>query len=411
MWHVLVSSALFLVGAVFFVIDDGYRVGLLLLALLGIARLFTSRRMPLDPAFLKAMLAAMLFPLVSAVVVMGHEGWGARSAMFLSVLWVLPVVAAVMGIQPDARHWFLGMGCGAISACLFAIYQRFGLGMERAEGLMNAIKFGNYSLLMGVMSCCGYFWLRQTAGRWLSWVLLAGAVAGLLTSLLSGSRGGWIGLPFVGLGLWVSFSRELNSQVRRWLPMMAVSLVVVVITANLFGVGDRIRLAVSEVRNYDPHQSSSVGERLSMWDLSLKLAAKAPLQGGGDSSFVDALRKAKADGTYHFTGDFNHPHNDVLNSLVKHGLVSALCLLGAYLVPFLWFRRDIHAESLKVRALAVAGIMLPLMFFDFGLTQVTIGSKSGLVCYYGWLVCLMGLHWNARQPAAQPDPDALRARG
>lgn len=47
---------------------------------------------------------------------------------------------------------------GAICACIFAIYQKLGLGLPRPNGHTNAIQFGNLSMLLGVFCLAGLGW-------------------------------------------------------------------------------------------------------------------------------------------------------------------------------------------------------------------------------------------------------------
>ncbi|HSP32123.1 MAG TPA: ligase, partial [Halomonas sp.] len=48
----------------------------------------------------------------------------------------------------------------------------------------------------------------------------------------------------------------------------------------------------------------------------------------------------------------------------------------------------IHAANLEVRALAVAGVLLPVAYIDFGLTQTLMEHNSGVMVYAFWLVVL-----------------------
>ena len=47
---------------------------------------------------------------------------------------------------------------GAIGACIFAIYQKFGLGLARPHGYTHPIQFGNLSMLLGVFCLAGLGW-------------------------------------------------------------------------------------------------------------------------------------------------------------------------------------------------------------------------------------------------------------
>src|SRR5699024_2829187 len=105
---------------------------------------------------------------------------------------------------PPRLTWlWLGLGIGAIAACIWSGYQKFFLDIQRAGGYTNAIQYGNLAMLMGVWCVAGLGWAHtQTHCRRWQLLLVVGALCGVLASLLSGSRGGWIGLPVV---LWVLY--------------------------------------------------------------------------------------------------------------------------------------------------------------------------------------------------------------
>jgi O-antigen ligase len=56
------------------------------------------------------------------------------------------------------------------------------------------------------------------------------------------------------------------------------------------------------------------------------------------------------------------------------------------------FARHFSEPDLTKRSIAVAGVLLPVTYIDFGLTQVFLSHNSGVMMYAFWLAVLWGVH-------------------
>ena len=73
------------------------------------------------------------------------------------------------------------------------------------------------------------------------------------------------------------------------------------------------------------------------------------------------------------------------------GLGPALAvLLMLYMIPMRMFAPSLSHPDLPTRSLAVAGTLLPVAFFDFGLSQTFLAHNSGATFYAFWLAVLWG---------------------
>jgi len=57
--------------------------------------------------------------------------------------------------------------CGAVGTGIIAIYERVFIGLERADNGINAIPFGNLSLLMGVLSLVAGIYYFQNSDNFI----------------------------------------------------------------------------------------------------------------------------------------------------------------------------------------------------------------------------------------------------
>lgn len=87
---------------------------------------------------------------------------------------------------------------------------------------------------------------------------------------------------------------------------------------------------------------------------------------------------------------YDHAHNEFLDTLAKRGLLGLAMLLALYLLPMKLFVRQLHARDMELRSLAAAGVILPVAYIDFGLTQVFLSHNSGVMIYGFWLAVLWG---------------------
>ncbi len=387
--------ALFMVGAPSLVLASGYNWGPTLLGLLGLGLWLTRRAQPL-PAEARTLLAAFLVFGVGQSLLAAWHGQAARHvAGWLHFLSAVPMLVAVLTFRPPAGLWFMGAALGGLLSGAWAGWQKWVLGLDRALGHTYVIQFGDIGLLLGLMAVLGLLYFHDAPRhRGRSLLLLAGAAGGLLTSLLSGSRGGWIGLPLVAWLLWRTFRPVLAPELRRRVLLLTLLLVSAVVLVPQTGVQSRIGQAYDELHRLAQGDNSggSVVPRLYMWRMALQLTPERPLLGWGQDGFEAERERQQQAGETKLRLKTSHVHNEMLDTLVKHGLVGSLLLLLLYAVPIGVFARGMNAEDHALRALAVAGLLVPLLFIDFGLSQTMFGRNSGRVVYFAWIPILHALY-------------------
>ncbi|MCE8015069.1 O-antigen ligase family protein [Halomonas sp. MCCC 1A17488] len=317
--------------------------------------------------------------------------------------FALAMVALVAFARVRVRATWLwaGLALGSLAASAWALWQRVVEGTTRANGHepLHAILFGNLGLLMGLLCLAGLSWSFARRERWpWSLLLIVGGLAGLLTSALSGSRGGWIGLP---LAIWVLYrghGRRLSLGWRVTLVAALMALLGSLYAMPQTGVATRVDNAVNSLRQYvaGDDEMTSVSARLEMWRGSSQLILERPLLGWGGSGYQAAMRERGAEGEQDpALGRFWHAHNDILDAWVKRGVPGLLALLALYFTPLWLFARGVGAGSGEQRALAVAGTLVPVAFIDFGLTYSFLTYPVGGLVYALLITILWGLYRQA----------------
>lgn len=328
-----------------------------------------------------------------------------RLALTLPALWYL-------ARHPPAHIWlWLGASTGALIACAEAVYQFFFLGMERAQGAMFSIHFGDLVLMLGLMNLCAWH-LPVARHRWLfrAWLLM-GCMAGVLASILSGTRGAWLGLGVIlaAYTAYLLFGRRFKPLAV--LTATSACLLAITLSMPALHVDERVQAAYSDIQAFSSQgvANTSVGARLQMWQHAWRLYQQRPLLGWQRHGYLEQQRIGIARQELDpILEQFDHPHNEWLNLAAKDGSVGLLALLLAYAVPFGIFlrlfrqaRQPCHAS---LRAVAAAGMLLPTAYFGFGLTEAFL-PHSSVITVYCYLLCLL---WGAAHGLQQqhlPAPD------
>jgi O-antigen ligase len=384
------TAAIFLLPAI--ALTTKVSVGLievmLLLSGIGYATALWRQRVA-EPFLLKQarpLLLAFLFNLIVATISLLCTGFQPPffenpSKMLLATL----ATGMVLLLRPSGRALWPGLWVGAIGAMLFAIYQRFGLMLPRAEGFSMPITFGDLAMAMGLMSLAGIRLFART--RWATLPYLA-FVAGVVASILSASRGGWLALLLSFIPLYV-YGRD--GVGRRALAIVAASLIVLGAVSLMpeTGVRERLTEITTEVAQYQGgNPNTSVGARIEMWKGAWTLFIEHPLTGVGRANFNTGLNRLIQRGAIDpAMGIYRHAHNEMLNALATEGMPGGLALLALYGAPLVFFGRRLRpAESQHPYALA--GVMMVLAFIAFGMTQVMFVHHVGSA-FYALMVCTL----------------------
>lgn len=389
-----VDAAAFVLLALSMALPSGYSFGALLLLLLGL--FYGVRAVPHCTFRLRPMTFwAVAIAIMGAAWMMHTTDQGGalgvpmsefdRPSKYLFVLLILP---ALLARRPSAKVLFWGSVAGAAGAGAMALWQVFHLHMPRAEGYTNAIQFGDISLLLAFWSL---IWALQWPRSWQRKLAFLGALLGLAASVLSDTRGGWITLPvLLPLILWLGHPRVPGRTRARALKMAGVVVLFCAVLVALPPVHQRIRLAAQQYAAWTKgNTASSIGLRLGLWRLGLHEVRVRPLVGIGEDGFRARLRAAVARGDVSNEAlVLGHAHNEMLDMLVKRGILGLLALLLFYAVPgFLFWRALRSPEDAEPgangfqRAAALCGLVAVIGFIGFGLTQVLFAHNNGNLMY------------------------------
>ncbi|MCE1193032.1 MAG: O-antigen ligase family protein [Acidovorax sp.] len=382
------SAGAFMVPGLALWLPSGYSYGAALLLLAALASAPVWWRRPAPPAAWWLMAAFSCMGALWLLDVGATWGWGSmdRPAKYLLAL---PCIFYLMTFEPRASWLWMGVAVGAVGSGLVGLYQTFVLALPRANGFTNAIQYGNLSMLLAVMS--GLLLVVQWT-RWVVWqrlLLAAAIVLGAVGSVLSQSRGGWLALVLLlPVCAWLLVRTTGQRRVYWSLCVLAVAAAAL---SQVPSVEQRVDEARQEVQTYQERGDSrtSVGQRLAHWHLAWQMGWDRPLTGWGRAGYeAEKARRVAAGLANPVVLEFGHAHNEALDLFAKRGLPGVLVLLVFYGIPLVMFWptaeriRDgagkMDRESLS---LCLMGVLLPLSYIGFGLTQVFLAHNSGNMFY------------------------------
>jgi ADP-heptose:LPS heptosyltransferase/O-antigen ligase len=376
-------------------------------------------------------MAAMQLPILLALAVLGRKGMFAFYALHGRALWpiclgfggyflvsllrflvfgdglhaldgpsrMLFALSCIGYLRPGIRWFWFGLCFGAIGAAVVAINESMLSGGERVAGFTHhPISFGDLAVAMGVLALCSQSEFRR--GRWAPLPIIA-LLCGVVASVLSGSRGAWLGLLLLTVPV---FSYGVRVHGRRFAYAYALALALGASAYFVPGLGIERRLgdAAVELRRYgaDGAGMTSIGIRLELWKASLMMIAEHPWLGVGRDGFSAALHALVDQGRMRpsLALLYSSGHNDVLHVLATGGVLDFAFLLLMYVAPLRFFILALKGEH---RQPALAGVALVVAFIGFGLTDVMFWLMIPKV-FYAMMVCtLIGFCLIGREPRAE----------
>jgi len=315
------------------------------------------------------------------------------------------VLNAIVVAQPPKAMLWMGAACAAILAGFVAAYQSLYLNIGRAIGAMNnQIVFGDLAVVMGAFAGFGLiYWGRFQGKLWIKGVLSLGVAMGLLASLLSGTKGGWLSILMIAfVFVWLAYPHWHWGK-----RLCAAGFVLAAIVGVAFLLPSD--LVVNRVANglqggaiwFSTGQvtEGSVSIRLEIWSQALTMIADRPFAGWSMDSEQELGKRLANAGAIVPSLQAEH---DLLQAGIVHGLpaiASYLALYLGFIFAFARIRRMWISNVLWV-GLSTAGIVLVVLMLEFGLSVVVLGRQGFRHTFMVWAMVLLGyllLLWQQRQ--------------
>ncbi|KAB8059896.1 ligase [Janthinobacterium sp. FT14W] len=400
----LTSVCVFLFSALALAVTSGYSLGALVLLLASMCLVWKRPRLNLQRRDYLLLGTLLLYFGIFTANMLYHGDPARELDMPLRALLAMPVLLLLIAYPPRPAAWWSGLAIGAISGAALASWQFLVLEMYRPQAATsNAIHYGNVSMLLGMLALCGLGWAREQNHR-LAWSLLlvAGGLAGILGSVISGSRSGWLVLPACGCLFACHYSKGRGARYLAALLGALLAAFVLAYTLPNSRVPQRVAVAVNDIKQFQDSDNvtTSIGQRMEMWRTAWALSSEHLWLGMGRNGYLAAKQEMADEGKMDkIIKDYTNAHNDYLDALVKRGIIGAMALLALFLVPLTLFARGVRHSAAAAQPYALAGVILCSCYMIFGLTTSSLTLNIGIIMLVFPMVILWAMLRRQEQTA------------
>ena len=256
---------------------------------------------------------------------------------------------------------------------------------------LDPLDFGSLSLTFALLSLISIN-LHDQYSKWLITYKLIGFGTGIYLSILSGSRTGWLAVPII-LALWLYYDHNKFSLQRK----LAVSIGIIAIMFSSYffssNVHQRVIETTRDLSSYQwntskPDDYNSVGARIAFIRIAVYLFEKKPLSGWGDGNFGTVINDPGLDFSLLETKKIALEvgfHNDITANMVRSGIWGLIATLALFLVPAIFFIRNLRSEYKKQRDIAFIALAFLTCQFTSSLSMEIFNLRYS-ASFYGLMI-------------------------
>ena len=302
------------------------------------------------------------------------------------VVFFVPVLLLLLKypIKTCVLSYSIPLG-GMVSVCI-ALYDKFILNLppEQNPRIMH-IQGGDISMSLGILSLIIALYAYQKREVKLTVLSVIGSLCGIVGSLLSTARGGWIALPLLLIIILWIYRHSLSK--RFFLTFFGIIAVASVGISQMPNnrIMERINVAQKDIQLYldKNNGNTSLGARFEMWKSAIAMAKEKPLFGWGIQGATEKRKQeTKEKIATGNIGQFTHAHNQYLDDLSKRGIVGLLALLAVLFIPLRAFMEKLNTTNDEIKLIATLGVAHILSVMIYSLSQGFLVHNSGTIFYF-----------------------------
>ena len=306
-------------------------------------------------------------------------------------LTVIPLIFLLKSVTINFGVIWWGVNIATISGSLFAAYQFHWLELPKAFGALNHhIVFGDIALALGFLCLAS---IRYFSDKGVLKVLpYVGLVCGLVCSVYSQARGGWVALPLLYLLVVFFHWKNFNIISKLFTVLLIPSIITAIFLIPSNPVLKRVEATMYDFNKYltDPERGhiGPLGSRFEMFKGALIIFESSPVVGAGLNTFVSEYDKLEESQTLRpIANIYTHPHNEYLHTLAARGLLGLFVLVLFIALPFKYFWSKYQYE--KSNKMAYGAVFFILAYVQFALSEAMFDRMSSLMLYLYLLTILM----------------------
>ena len=386
----LINFAVTLFFLSIFIVKGGYNVAPALLMLIGLGYgiyVLTKKSLLNLSKVDKWLIYSYLFYFLTFVLSLCINGGKMRDLDTASrVIFLIPVLLLLLKypIKTCVLSYAIPLG-GIVSVCI-ALYDKFILNLrpEQNPRIMH-IQGGDISMSLGILSLIIALYAHQKKEVKLTALSVIGGLCGIVGSLLSTARGGWVALPVLLIVILYIYRHSLSK--RFFLTFCGIIAITSVGISQMPNnrIMERINVAQKDIQLYldKNNGNTSLGARFEMWKSAIAMAKEKPLFGWGIQGATEKRKQeTKEKIATGNIGQFTHAHNQYLDDLSKRGIVGLLTLLAVLFIPLYTFMKNLKTANNEIKLIATLGVAHILSVMIYGLSQGFLVHNSGTIFYF-----------------------------
>ncbi len=270
---------------------------------------------------------------------------------------------------------------GALMALGFALFDVFGRGLERAQGLIgNPNLMPRLALPLGFVALAGFF---VDSGR-RRWLYLLGPTAAIVVTILTESRGAALAIPamvaIAAVFLWQDRPGRRLVIIGGVLGALGLAVGFAFMGDDLLGRFGSIAETIGNVlQTGHANGDGSTADRLRMYEAGIEAFRQAPWLGWGWANLGHAAAEMRPEYFADQAGTLFMFHNDAINFAVAGGVVGVACLAALLVAPIVGAFATPRDRYFAVRLYCC--LILSLGYAIFGLTDSTLGYDAPTTLY------------------------------
>lgn len=355
----------------------------------------------------KGLHALLLLIFLNGLSMWLYHGNAVRQLDLISrYLLLIPILLALSKTTLKPSWISASFAVGSLSS-LWLVYAQLGgeLHNGRVYGYTGAIQFGNIALLLGLFCLTALIaqWRTITFKRSPAVLYALGALAGFFASLVSGSRGGWIALPFALIVMIIGYTPKRYAARTIAGCLLAVTLAGALLTQSSF-IEERYQLAAQDITQFQQgNANTSIGARLAIWQANWELIKQRPILAWSTIEHQEALEQLtqnRADAQI-ILGLANS-HNNYIETWLYFGAIGFFFLVSLFIFCFFYFIKNIFNKNPLKKQSAINGSILIIVYSISNLTQNMMERNNTLLFF----LLALSIFWSLMNSSTTPKTSA-----
>ena len=301
-----------------------------------------------------------------------------RAYLFLSVI----IFIGYSKIKFDVLLYSIPLG--GVIAGLVALYQYYILHLPSAFNEQMKIQSGDIAMSLGLFSFVISLYLLELKKNKLALFSIIGALFGILASILSFARGGWVGVPIILLIVLYTYKNMISKKLLIALILGTFASAIALSLNEQFV--DRILDAKNNLTYYfEGVKDGSIGARLDMWKIGINAFLEHPFSGWNlqelDNYKMSLVEKGIVSQEFIV---YSHLHNQFIDEVAKKGILGGLAIRGVFFMSLYVFykKKNNMKDNKRVKFITTLAIVRILSTMAYCLTQAFTIHNSGNIFYF-----------------------------